>query len=116
MIVYWCAVAGLIILIVGVTTSASKFVYNLGYDIFHSVPPEEDSTRKMVVTVPEDCTIQVMGSALKKQGLIENELAFYIQSILYGYELVPGEHVISPAMTSVEILKTLCTPEVETKD
>lgn len=113
MIVYWCAVIGIIILIVGVTANCARIAYHIGYNIFHDTPYQENSTEEMMITVPEGCTMNVLAKALEQEGIIEDDLIFYIQSMLYGYELVPGEHIISPSMTSEEIMKELSAIEAE---
>lgn len=115
MIVYWCAVIGIVILVIGLTVNCAKLAYQIGYHVFYDIPYQENSTEEIIVTVPEGCTMGVMAKALKQKGVIGDEIVFYLQSMLYGYELVPGEHIIRSSMTGQEILKELGTVEGKEK-
>lgn len=113
-IVYWSAVTGMILLVIGLTAIGAGRAYHLGYSIFHDTPYNSKNTTEIVVTVPEGCTMQMMAKALKEESLIADDMVFYLQSQLYHYQLSPGKHVISASMTSAEILKALS--ETDTPD
>lgn len=106
-IIYWSAVTGMILLVIGLTAIGAGRAYHLGYAIFHDTPYDSKNTTEIVVTVPEGCTMQTMARALEEESLIADDMVFYLQSQLYRYELSPGKHVISASMTSAEILKAL---------
>ncbi len=101
------------IILVGLMYVCIVTSYTFGYQIFQDEPYHPDSARSVSVTVPEGCSTLDMGEALEEADLIENAYVFVLQSKLYGYSIQPGEHVISDAMTTKEILKALSETEAE---
>lgn len=113
MIVYWCAMVGIFILAVTLTVHCSRIAYSIGYNIFHDTPYQEYNEQEVIVTVSKGCSIQEMAKELEKEEIIADDFVFCIQAMLHGYQLIPGEYVISPSMKSEDILKILNGMEVE---
>lgn len=101
------------IIVVGLLYVCIVKSYSFGYQIFQDEPYHPDSTRSVSVTVPEGCTTLEMGEALEHADIIENAWVFTIQSQLYGYSIQPGNHTISDAMTTKEILKVLSEKQIQ---
>lgn len=101
------------IILVGLIYVCIVKSYSFGYQIFQDEPLHPDSTRSVSVIVPEGCSTLEMGEALVQADIIENAWVFTVQSKLYGYTIQPGTHVISDAMTTKEILKSLSETEME---
>lgn len=65
------------------------------------------SGKEVVVTIPEDSGTGEIASILKKNGLIESELAFRIQSILYEADIYSGTYTLNTEYSPEELIEAM---------
>ncbi len=76
---------------------ACSKAYDFGTKLFvEEGIAEKDSVKdvEVVVTIPTGSSSREVAAILKKNGLIEDELVFYIQSILYEGEFKSGTYTL----------------------
>ena len=61
----------------------------------------------MEVTVLTGMSRRSIGTLLKNKGVIRDSTIFYVQALIYGYELKPGTYILNTSETIEEILMTL---------
>ena len=79
--------------------------YAFGHSLFYesSVEPGRDIT----VTIPDGQKDSDTIHKLKKDGLIDNELAMRVQMKFYDYEIQPGTYTLNTSMSSKKMLQIL---------
>lgn len=88
--------------------------YRLGYHIFSNEAVDSAPGITMNITIVEGQSAYTVGQTLQKKGLIEDGIAFWIQSMVYDADIYPGTYTVSTAMSSKEILLLMdCGPETE---
>ena len=85
----------------------TKTAYDFGYSVFTSGSAEEAPGRDVEVTILNGMSKRSIGSLLANQGVIKNATVFYVQALIYGYDLKPGNYVLNPSMSIETILLTL---------
>lgn len=84
--------------------------FSFGYQVFHSTGVAPEPGRDIQVVIGEEDTLTDIAKMLKEKGLINNEYAFLIQSMVYEYgksgehEIVPGTFVLNNSTPSKEIV------------
>ena len=68
---------------------------------------EKGEGKEVVVTIPRDSTISEIASILKKNGLIESELAFQIQTFLYDAEIYSGTYTLNTEYGPEELIEAM---------
>lgn len=71
------------------------------------------SGQEVVITIPVDASTSEVASILKKNGLIESELVFKIQTILYEAEIYSGTYTVNTEYSPEEIIEALRPKEEE---
>lgn len=105
------AVTCLIVVIFYIGMSSA---YRLGYRIFSNEAVDSAPGISMNITVVEGQSAYAVGQTLQKKGIIEDGIAFWIQSMVYEADIYPGTYTVSTAMSSKEILLLMdCAPETE---
>ena len=85
----------------------SRTAYDFGYSVFTTGPAEEAPGREVEVTILTGMSRRSIGSLLVSQGVIKNATVFYVQSVIYGYDLNPGTYVFNTSQSMESILLML---------
>ncbi len=83
--------------------------YKLGYAIFSNQPINVNSKRVITLYVDENDTAKTVGKELEEENIIKNATVFWIQSIIFECDIIPGTYEVGEAMTQREILELLST-------
>ena len=77
--------------------------------LFDTKPADKNNTEKIDVTIVEGSTANDIISLLKSEGLIHNETAFklYLKRHNLGNKLRTGDYLLSPSMSTAEIVDEL---------
>lgn len=62
---------------------------------------------EVVVTIPADSSSSEIAAILKKNGLIESELAFRIQTILYEAQIYAGTYTLNTEYSPEELIEAM---------
>ena len=91
-----------------------KSAFELGVEIYtyEGIAPEGAGT-EVVVTIPADSTVSEIASILKKNGLIENELIFIIQTYLYEADIYSGTYTLNTEYGPEELIEAMKPSEEE---
>ena len=81
--------------------------YAFGHSLFYESSVEQAPGRDIVVTVPDGQSDSDTIHELKKDGLIDNELAMRVQMKFYDYEIHPGTYTLNTSMSSKKMLQIL---------
>ena len=81
--------------------------YAFGHSLFYESSVEQAPGRDIVVTVPDGQSESDTIHELKKDGLIDNELAMRVQMKFYDYEIHPGTYTLNTSMSSKKMLQIL---------
>lgn len=81
--------------------------YAFGHSLFYESSVEQAPGRDIVVTVPDGQKDADTIHELKKDGLIDNELAMRVQMRFYDYEIHPGTYTLNTSMSSKKMLQIL---------
>jgi hypothetical protein len=93
-----------VVLVVLVCTNTYKF----GVQVFSEDGVDvKGSGREVVVTIPADASVSEVASILKENGLIESELAFRIQSILYEADFYSGTYTLNTEYGPEELIDAM---------
>ncbi|MBO4389569.1 MAG: endolytic transglycosylase MltG [Lachnospiraceae bacterium] len=88
--------------------------YEIGYLVFSESRVSPKGTGVGVTfTIVEGQSAYAVGKSLKEKSLIEDPIAFYLQSEIYEAEIRPGTYEISSDMTSKEMLDLFSTEKAE---
>jgi len=79
--------------------------FEFGVSLFSPVAMEEAPGTVVNVTFGKATDGKAAGELLEEKGLIKDSLVFYIQSLLYGYDIAEGTYELNTSMTSEEILQ-----------
>ena len=77
--------------------------YAFGHSLFYESSVEQAPGRDIVVTVPDGQSDSDTIHELKKDGLIDNELAMRVQMKFYDYEIHPGTYTLNTAISSKKV-------------
>ena len=92
----------------------SRSAFAFGEKIFSEEGmAEKGKGQEVVVTIPADASTGEVASILKKNGLIESEFVFKIQTILYESEKYSGTYTINTEYSPDEIIEALRPKEEE---
>ena len=93
----------------------SRSAFEFGEKIFSEEGiAEKGSGHEVVITIPADASTSEVASILKENGLIESELVFKIQTILYEAEIYSGTYTVNTEYNPEEIIDAL-RPKKEEK-
>ncbi len=81
--------------------------FEFGESLFSPVAVDEAPGRDISITVAAGTGTKEAGELLENEGLIKDGLVFYVQSLLYGYDIAEGTYELNTSMTSEEILQTI---------
>lgn len=90
--------------------------YAFGHSLFYESSVDPAPGRDVVVTVPESQKDSDTIHELKKDGLIDNELAMRVQMKFYDYEIHPGTYTLNTSMSSKKMLQILNEKTEEGED
>lgn len=94
----------------------SRSAFAFGEKIFSEEGmAEKGKGQEVVVTIPADASTGEVASILKKNGLIESEFVFKIQTILYEAEIYSGTYTINTEYSPEEIIEALRPKEEENR-
>lgn len=108
-----------IILYVGVVLAViacSRYAFDFCYQVFGPVAVESEEKGKEVEFYIElgDSTMEV-SKKMERNGLIKNDLAFYLKAKLNNANIQPGSYLLKTSMQYGEILDLISKqPEAET--
>ncbi len=91
-----------LLLVEGVTKG-----YAFGHGVFCPTAVDAAPGINKLVVVSDEQTKADTVRLLKSWGLIENELAVWIQMVFFEYDIYPGTYTLNTSMTSREILQIL---------
>lgn len=85
--------------------------YRFGYQVFHAEAAAEAPGVTMQVTIGEGQSVGQIAKALKENGLIEHQYAFFVQCLFYEYgstyPVEAGTYQLNNSMTPKEIILEL---------
>lgn len=92
-----------------------KSAFDFGVKVFSEEGiAEKGSGQEVVVTIPADASAGEVASILKQNGLIESELVFKLQTMLYEAEIYSGTYTLNTEYSPEELIDAL-RPEEEEK-
>ena len=101
----------ILVVFIFVLLYGTRTAYEFGYSVFTMGPAEEAPGRDVEVTILTGMSRRSIGSLLANQGVIKNATVFYVQAMIYGYELKPGTYTLNTSQTIEEILLILSEEE-----
>lgn len=85
-----------------------KSAYDFGTKVFSEEGmAESGSGQEVVITIPANASTSEVASILKENGLIESELVFKIQMILYEADIYSGTYTLSTEYSPEELIDAL---------
>ena len=81
--------------------------YAFGHSLFYESSVEQAPGRDITVTIPDGQKDSDTIHKLKKDELIDNELAMRVQMKFYDYEIQPGTYTLNTSMSSKKMLQIL---------
>ncbi|MBQ7146058.1 MAG: endolytic transglycosylase MltG [Lachnospiraceae bacterium] len=81
-----------------------RAAYDFGYSVFTTGPAEEAPGREVEVTILTGMSTRSVGSLLTNAGVIRNATVFYVQAMIYGYEIKPGTYLFNTSQSMDSIL------------
>ncbi|MGI6007922.1 MAG: hypothetical protein ACOX8E_10590 [Ruminococcus sp.] len=103
-----------VLAVIGLLGRAS---YTLAYAVFCQEPmTSEDRAQEVEITVEDGMSVYQIGRLLKRQGLIDSPLIFWVQEELSDYKgkLRSGQYTLSTAQTPDEMMAVMSEePEEE---
>ena len=84
-----------------------RTAYDFGYSVFTVQAAEEAPGRDVEVTILTGMSSRSVGSLLANAGVIRNATVFYVQSVIYGYDIKPGTYRLNTSQSIESILLTL---------
>lgn len=81
--------------------------YAFGHSLFYESSVDPAPGRDVVITVSGNQKDSDTIHELKKDGLIDNELAMRVQMKFYDYEIHPGTYTLNTSMSSKKMLQIL---------
>ena len=81
-----------------------RAAYDFGYSVFTTGPAEEAPGREVEVTVLTGMSTRSVGSLLTNAGVIRNATVFYVQAMIYGYDIKPGTYLFNTSQSMDSIL------------
>ena len=84
-----------------------RTAYEFGYSVFTTGPAEEAPGREVEVTVLAGMSKRSVGSLLTNAGVIRNATVFYVQAVIYGYDIKPGTYQFNTSQSMESILMKL---------
>ncbi len=94
------------------TVSVAMVAYDFGYRVFTEAPMDEDSGKRVRVTIESGMSGKEIGEVLMKNGLVRDANLFVLQMKLsiYNDKLLPGEYILETTMTAKEMMAVMATP------
>lgn len=84
-----------------------RAAYDFGYSVFTTTPAEEAPGREIEVTILTGMSTRSVGSLLTNAGVIRNATVFYVQAMIYGYDIKPGTYLFNSSQSMESILTQL---------
>ena len=84
-----------------------RTAYDFGYSVFTTGPAEEAPGQEVEVTILTGMSTRSVGSLLTNAGIIRNATVFYVQAVIYGYEIKPGTYQFNTSQSMESILSQL---------
>ena len=81
-----------------------RAAYDFGYSVFTTGPAEEAPGREVEVTILTGMSTRSVGSLLTNAGVLRNATVFYVQAMIYGYEIKPGTYLFNTSQSMDSIL------------
>ena len=83
------------VLLVLLAVYGIRKAHDFGYSIFTLESASEELPAATQITILEGMSPQDVAALLKEERIIPDEDVFYVQYLIYGYELVPGTYTLS---------------------
>ena len=100
----------ILVVFIIVLVYGTRAAYDFGYSVFTMGPAEEAPGRDVEVTILTGMSRRSIGSLLANQGVIKNATVFYVQAMIYGYDLKPGTYTLNTSM-SIEMILLILSAE-----
>lgn len=87
--------------------------YEFGKDIFSTKGKQDKPGVDVNITIKQGSGRMDIAKNLWDNGVIENKLVFYVQTILYCDEadgFIPGDYVLNTSQSGEELVEILTTP------
>jgi len=97
----------LVVAVICLLVWGGKKGFEFGVSIFTPTTIEEAPGTDISVTIKSGSGAMDVGKLLEEKGLIEDYKVFWLQSILYEYEIGAGEYTLNTSMTSEDILEVI---------
>lgn len=95
-----------VLILIGLFYVAGKG-FEFGESLFSPIAVEEAPGTDISITIAGGTDGKEAGELLEEKGLIKDSLVFYVQSLLYGYDIADGTYELNTSMTSEEILQII---------
>lgn len=93
-----------------VIVQACRYAFDFCYQVFGPVAvAEKDKGEDIEFYIASGDSTKEVAKKLERNGLIKNNLAFYLKTKLYKYNIQPGTYILNSEMTYGEILDTIAT-------
>jgi len=94
-------------LLVVLVVKVASVSFNFAKDYFGGEEVSNKTGEYVELTIPAGASTEDIANILEEKGLIEDYKVFWLQSILYEYEIGAGEYTLNTSMTSEDILEVI---------
>ena len=99
-----------------IAIKGASMAYTFGHDIFYASSVDTTPGTDIEITIDEGTGTSQAAKLLKKEGLINNELSFEVQSKFFELSITPGTYTLNTSETSRQILEDLDEGPVNKKE
>lgn len=92
---------------------AATGAWKTGYGIFDFSPMAKSPGEDIIVTVTENMSSRRVGKLLEEKGLIKDANIYWVQSIVYEYDPLPGTYLLNTSEKLDEMMEIMMTPSAE---
>lgn len=87
--------------------------YSFGKAIFSNKGYEKMPGTDITVTIYDSDSKMDVAGKLADKGIVGDKLVFYVQSLLYEGDFIPGVYTLNTSLSGEDIVETLSTPVEE---
>ena len=84
-----------------------RTAYDFGYSVFTTASAEEAPGHDVEVTILAGMSTRSVSSLLANSGVVRNATVFYVQAMIYGYDILPGTYRLNTSQSVESILSQL---------
>ncbi len=84
--------------------------YRFGRAVVSDDGYESSPGTDVTITISGNESKMEVAEKLEEQGIVENKIVFYVQSLLYEAKYIPGEYTLNSSLSGEDIVEILSTP------